>query len=383
MVQRPRPESARSLEPDERHQQRRVRAEEAEVVRAARAPRLGQREARLRQELAHAPRDRRIVREQRLARLDRDLDGAVVCATGRLDQRASGLAQRQAIAVVERAQRRPRIGVGRNHVRRVARVHGADVDDRGMQRVDATADQAVQADDHLGHGEDRIAPEVRVRAVARLPGDAEDERVGRGVDRAGVGADRAPRDAGVHVRRDDGSHALEHAGLDEHLGAEGVCLLARLEERPERRGAVVAEPDHRPRERDERRHVHVVAAGVHAAVLRREADAGLLDDREPVELGARDDRRAALADAYEQPGAHDALGGRREGARDERCGRRLAMAELGHRVQPAAQLDRGRQLVVDQREQPVEHPAVVSGRKRRDGTPPRPRDRRRARARGA
>ena len=42
---------------------------------------------------------------------------------------------------------------------------------------------------------------------------------------------------------------------------------------------------------------------------RREVDAGLLDDRQAVELGAHDDGRRTLADAHEQPGTDDVLGG--------------------------------------------------------------------------
>ncbi len=115
-------------------------------------------------------------------------------------------------------------------------------------------------------------------------------------------------------------------------------------------GPRIAEADDGARERHERRHVHVVPAGVHAAVDRREADPRLLDDRQPVELGAHDHGRRAAAGAYEQPRADHVLCGRRERPFDEGGGPALAVAELGHRVQPATQLERCGKLVVDERQ---------------------------------
>ena len=141
----------------------------------------------------------------------------------------------------------------------------------------------------------------------------------------------------MDVRGDDRPDSREHARLDEHLRAERMRLLARLEERPERSRSLVAEPDHGARERHEGRHVHVVPASVHQPVLGGEGDAGLLDDRQAVELGTCDDRGRSVSDADQQPGADHALGGSAERVGDTSGRLGLEMPELGARVQQAPQ----------------------------------------------
>ena len=87
--------------------------------------------------------------------------------------------------------------------------------------------------------------------------------------------------------------------------------------------------------------MHVVSASVHQPVLGGEGDAGPLDDRQSVELGARDDRGSIISDADEQSRADHALDGSAERIGDARGRLGLEMTELGTRVQQTPQLRGG------------------------------------------
>jgi hypothetical protein len=94
--------------------------------------------------------------------------------------------------------------------------------------------------------------------------------------------------------------------------------------------------------------VHVVPAGVHRAGLRRPGRAGLLGDRQRVQLGPDRDARAGLRpDAHDPPGAADQRSiGRAERRRDGRGGPVLGSGQLGVGVQVVAEPDRAGELVV-------------------------------------
>ena len=189
---------------------------------------------------------------------------------------------------------------------------------------------------------------MRVAAVPAAALDPHLDLVGGGVDEAAARGDGAGRHAGMHVRGDDVRDlVLLQRPFAQHVErAGGVGLLPRLQQRHE--------PDRQleaggcAQQRHERGLVHVVAAGVHGAVGRREAGAGALGHGERVELGAQRHRRAAGgADPPDRAGAghgqevqhalelvRDAGGRVVLVARQARLGVQLAPQPLGGRQLP-------------------------------------------------
>ena len=105
-------------------------------------------------------------------------------------------------------------------------------------------------------------------------------------------------------------------------------------------------------ERDERRHVDVVAAGVHDVAGGAERSVGALGYRQPVELRAHRHRPAiGRTDAGDPPRARHRRARDGQLTGDGRGRPVLLVGRLGLRVQPVAQLDGARQLALDAREQ--------------------------------
>ncbi len=158
----------------------------------------------------------------------------------------------------------------------------------------------------------------------------------------------------MQVRRDDrrGRSARELLP-GELLGARGIGLLTGLEDRQQTGGQGVAERVRSAGQRDERRHVDVVAAGVHETVPGTERGVGALLDRQPVELRAHGDETGGGGGPHdgEPPGAGHDPRLHRQLARDGRGGPPLGVGELGLCVKPMAQRDGARQLALDAGEQ--------------------------------
>ena len=154
----------------------------------------------------------------------------------------------------------------------------------------------------------------------------------------GSARDRPPWDAGVDVRGDHRRRTpREHARLASISAPSGYASslgwkIARAEP-----VSSSSEPVRGARERHERRHVHVVPARVHRPFSAAERRARALDDRQAVELGTRDDRRALRPDTASSPVPTTRSAGRRARRRRARPSRsRDARARA--RVQPVAQL---------------------------------------------
>jgi hypothetical protein len=149
------------------------------------------------------------------------------------------------------------------------------------------------------------------------------------------------------VQREDPLDAL-HRPVGDHVHrATGLDLLGGLEDQPHPAGQAGRRGQREPGA-EQHRGVRVVPAGVHDALDRgRERQAGVLLQRECVEVGPQGHAALAEADIADQPAAA------RQGARletgrhqrggDERGGAPLGATELRHRVQrspPADELAR-------------------------------------------
>ncbi len=80
---------------------------------------------------------------------------------------------------------------------------------------------ALQGDDHLGGGDDRVDPGGRIGAVAGAAVDGDLEIVGGGVALAVFEAEAADLEARVDVQAEDrlDPRRVQHAFLDQQLGA--------------------------------------------------------------------------------------------------------------------------------------------------------------------
>ncbi len=112
-------------------------------------------------------------------------------------------------------------------------------------------------------------------------------------------ADLAERVEREEMRADHHVDAVHDAGLDELARAARPELLGVLEDEADLARQLVAPLVQRVQRREQHRRVAVVAAGVHdAGVLGGELEAGLLLDRQRVDVGAERERLPR------PPGAH-------------------------------------------------------------------------------
>ncbi len=265
------------------------------------------------------------------------------------------LAKQLSLLLAMCPQRPARDRLGGNHVLGAARLEYADRQRRRPQRVDAPARGGMQGEHRLAERQHRVAATVRVGAVRRLAPDLDLDRVARGVHRPLVDRHRAPSHLRMNVRRDDGARPQPRERLlGDHLRAGGVGLLARLEDREQRRRQLLAERRGGPHQRDQRRHVDVVAACVHRLSSGAEVRSRRLSQRQPVELRSHPHRRAGAADERQQPSSRDRFGGDRQRRCDRRRGGVLPVGELRGFVQAAPQRVRSRELRLQGREQRLE-----------------------------
>ena len=184
---------------------------------------------------------------------------------------------------------------------------------RGSSRRESTAGTSVTTlasayvRSWVRCGRDGVAAAARERDL---------DLVGGGGDGADAQADLAGVEAGVAVQREDAVDPDEAVLGHDVLGAAGHELLGGLEDEAgaDARGdEPVLDRLERERRADERGRVHVVPAGVADAVgLRREVEAGLLADRQGVDVGAQRDavRGLGRAEVGDEPGAAQPRGRR-------------------------------------------------------------------------
>jgi hypothetical protein len=150
----------------------------------------------------------------------------------------------------------------------------------------------------------------------------------------------------VDVRRHDRGGGGEGPLAQYEIRPQGVRLLARLVEGEEGLRQRAFDPAGGAEEGGERRHVDVVAAGVHQAVRGGEGRPRLLAYGEGVELGPhRDGRKVVRPGARHEARACDAAHLRGpETLGHEPGGLVFFVARLGARVQPLAQGGSAREL---------------------------------------
>lgn len=286
--------------------------------------------------------ERRVVLERRLPLDQLHAAAAAVRRGDPLDHLPHELSESLAIGRLQRPQRRPCACAGGDHVLDPAGLQHADVQRHRVQRVDPPGDLRVQRGHHLCEREHRIAAPVWIGAVGGLPLDRDLHRVARRVHRPAIKRHLSPWQLRVHVRREH-RHRCERGELcpRQLLCARRVGLLAGLKHGQQPRRQLLAEGVCGPRQRHQRRHVHVVPARVHRLLRRRERRPRTLAQRQAVELASHRHRRPVRgADAGDPARTGRRRAVHRQLLRDR--GRRplLLVGELGVGVQLVAQLDR-------------------------------------------
>jgi hypothetical protein len=135
--------------------------------------------------------------------------------------------------------------------------------------VGVPAGDLLQRDHRRAQGGHRVDGQVRVAGVPAAPGHGDLQLVGRGVDRARGRADGAGRQLMLEVRGDHGQRLVRGQRVLGHdvPGPGGEALLAGLQHGQQGDRQVRPEGPRGPAQRGQRGQVHVVAAGVHRAVL--------------------------------------------------------------------------------------------------------------------
>ena len=196
----------------------------------------------------------------------------------------------------EKARTVPRsTAVLRDHVVGVA---GMDLGDRQHGRIDRrdiARHHALQRRRDVGGDDHRIDAGLRPRAVRALAGDVDVEEGAARHHRARADGELADVEARPVVHAEDrvAREPLEQPVLDHRLGAADA-LLGGLED--EIHGAVeIARRGEVPGGAQQHRGVAVVAAGMHAALVRRAVIEGVrFLHRQRVHVGAQADRPAPL-----------------------------------------------------------------------------------------
>ena len=218
---------------------------------------------------------------------------------------AHGRAQELAVRPVQRPDRAGRGGSGRDDVRSLTCAQRPDRHDRRVGRVDAPADQVLKRHDGLAQRQDRIGRQVRIARVPARAGDGDLEVIGRRVDGPGSGRNQfRPGTGAGGARRSSRPAAARRSWRRQRSPARRTALSPRAA------GARPAAPPAGRRCRAARPSAARAARWTSwpqaciAPVADDHGDAGLLGDRQRVQLGADSDGRAGLrADADEPPGA--------------------------------------------------------------------------------
>ena len=355
------PGAGRTAGADEHHQDRREPGVVREVVGAAGAERLVRhRQAEVRQQRVDELDQPPVVGEHRVAHDDVDLGTGAACSGGVLGQPPDRRVQVGAVRLVHRADHTVHRAALGDDVVRGARLDAPDRDHRGVDRIDGASDQFLQPEHDRGQGRDRVQGDVRVGAVPRLAVHRDVELVRGGVHGSDARADHPAGHPWLHVPADDRAHLVlgEQARGDHVLRAARLDLLPRLEQpdQPHRQLDVPGGLQQRP----QRRHVHVVAAGVHRVVGGRPLHSGAFDQGQPVEFRPERHGRARRPDPDQETRVGDPVRLQvRQGVAQPLGGGALGPAQVRVAVQLAAQRPGMRQLVLEVCHQVGEQPLRI------------------------
>jgi hypothetical protein len=350
--------------PDEDHQRRPALRVEGEVIRPAGTERGVHGKSCLPQPWPASGRERLVVDQRGLALGDRHRGGAAVRAAGVLRDLAQRRAQGRAVRRIQRAQGAAGTGGSGNDVRRLASFERSHGEDSGVGRVGAPADDLLQRQHDLAQHGHRIDGQVGIAGVAAKAFDDYLEVIGGGVHRARGRPGRAGRKLVLQMNADNRAGLLspERAGRHYVPSAGGLHLLARLQDGQQRGGQLDRAGG--PAQRDRGSEVHVMTAGVHGPGPAGPGHAGLLGDRQGIELSPDGDARACCgADAHQPSGTPDRRRVRApERRRDPGCRAPLGPGDLGVRMKLVPEPDGVRKLagqrVMQRRPQPGQAAAL-------------------------
>ncbi len=198
----------------------------------------------------------------------------------------------------------------RQHVVGMAGMEAGDADHRGLQRVDAAADQGLQRLHQGGTGQHRVGALVGHGGMAAAAVDGDFETIGAGHHRPFHHGEAARRQSRPVVQAEHHFHRefFEQAFLH-HVLAAALVLLGRLEDEVDGaiEAALVAQSHQRLGRAEQHRRVAVVAAGMHLPlVFRAVRKAVEFGQRQRVHVGAQADGAGAAAAG--QPGDHAGAG---------------------------------------------------------------------------
>lgn len=196
------------------------------------------------------------------------------------------------------AHRAGEVGRAGDNVARGAAVQFADGDDGGFVGANLARDDGLQGVDDFGGNHNGVVAALGHGAMARGAADINAEPVGVCHARTGLAAHGAGIDLAPDVRGIGTVDAIEYARADHELGALAV-FLAGLENDANLAVDVIGHVAQNLQRAEHHGDMAVVAAGMHAALVDAgELLAGLLGDRQGVDVGAQQDaaaRRAILA----------------------------------------------------------------------------------------
>ena len=204
---------------------------------------------------------------------------------------------------VEGANRAGKNRLVGNDIVGIARMELGHRENEALQRIDIARDDALERLDDGRAGDDRIARNVGEGGMAAAAAKAHDEFIGRGHGRAGTHGEMPDRQAGKIVHSiDEGSREAIEKPVVDHRLATAAALFGRLEDDGDRAGKAPRLGE-APRCAQQHGRMPVMAAGMHeAGALRGIGQAGFLDDRESVHIGAKaDDGPAGSAAPMDQP----------------------------------------------------------------------------------
>ena len=249
---------------------------------------------------------------------------------------------------IHRAQRAAHAHVVADHVVGLAALDGAEGQHQAVQRGDVPGDQRLQRRDDLRRADDGVHAVLRVGRMAALAPHVQLQLVAGGVERAVAGLHRAQRQVRLHMQAVARVHVgiLQHARLHHRQRAAGG-LLRGLEQQLHAAVQPVAHFRKHLRHAQLDRRVHIVAAGVHPALVGgSEGTAHRLGQRQRVDVRAQADAAARLRalDQANHPGLFDGVGNLQffQGLADQLLRLEFAEALLRDAMQRAALFHRPR-----------------------------------------
>ena len=189
---------------------------------------------------------------------------------------------------VQAAHRAQQAHVVGDHVERLATFYFAKADHHGMEGIELAADRLLQATHHPRRNPDGIGGLVGPGAMAALPQHLHLQLTRRGRQAAAAHADRAGRQAWEDMDPKQGFHPL-HGAIGPHPGGALRRFLGGLKQQPhpgtDLGGIALPERPQQLGHTKAHHRVHVVAAGVHQALVHRGViEAGALFHRQGIHV---------------------------------------------------------------------------------------------------